>query len=208
MQKIKSSAVLLAAGEGSRMGSIAKSLLQYNGKTFLENQLTTLMQAGIQSIHVVTGYHHAEIEHELNKLIESGKFPDPKSIRILRNPAPERGQQSSVHLALEAIDRDCDQILIALADQPLINAKDMIELIDAFANRDIGKEILYPIVDGQRGHPVLLSGPALTLYLAQAGKMSCRQFIDSTPERVIQWPTNNRHYIIDVDTPEDLNKLG
>lgn len=197
MRKLNTCAILLAAGEGSRMGYQPKSLLQFKGESFLQGQVRSLQQVGIETIYVVTGFYHQQIEAALQH----------QPVHILRNPEPARGQQSSVSLALTAVDPACDLILMMLADQPLINASDLKELLEAFELREHGKEILYPVVEGQRGNPVLLSGRALSLFLGQTESQTCRQFIDGHAELVHRLASQNRHFIVDIDTPEDLKQL-
>ena len=55
-------AIILAAGEGSRMGkltqNIPKPLLDINGKSIIERQLSSLKQNGILDIIIVTGPYH------------------------------------------------------------------------------------------------------------------------------------------------------
>ena len=55
-------AIILAAGEGSRMGkltqNIPKPLLDINGKSIIERQLSSLKQNGVLDIIIVTGTHH------------------------------------------------------------------------------------------------------------------------------------------------------
>ena len=55
-------AIVLAAGEGSRMGqltqNIPKPLLDINGKSIIERQLSSLKQNGVLDIIIVTGPHH------------------------------------------------------------------------------------------------------------------------------------------------------
>ena len=84
----KFGAVLLAAGEGLRMGSVPKSLLQLDGLSLIQRHLIALRKAGLDEIVVVTGYHYQAIETALND----------QAVRVVRNPEPQRGQQSSVRL--------------------------------------------------------------------------------------------------------------
>ena len=53
-------AIILAAGSGLRLGQhtkdIPKALLDINGKSILERQISLLRQHGINEIFVVTGY--------------------------------------------------------------------------------------------------------------------------------------------------------
>ena len=55
-------AIILAAGEGSRMGkltqNIPKPLVNVNGKSIIERQLSSLKQNGVLDIIIVTGTHH------------------------------------------------------------------------------------------------------------------------------------------------------
>jgi len=55
-------AIIIAAGEGSRMGkltqNIPKPLVNVNGKSIIERQLSILKQNDILDIIIVTGPHH------------------------------------------------------------------------------------------------------------------------------------------------------
>ena len=53
-------AIILAAGSGSRLGQhtldIPKALVDINGKSILERQISLLKKQGVDEISVVTGY--------------------------------------------------------------------------------------------------------------------------------------------------------
>ena len=55
-------AIVIAAGEGSRMGKLTKNipkpLVLVNGKSIIERQLSILKQNGILDIIIITGPHH------------------------------------------------------------------------------------------------------------------------------------------------------
>ncbi|MEI8401263.1 MAG: nucleotidyltransferase family protein [Alcaligenaceae bacterium] len=187
-------AVLLAAGEGSRLGGMPKSLLTLNGQSLLARQVAALRLAGIHQIVVVTGYFHALIEAELK----------PLHVDTVRNPQPEAGQQSSVRLGLSKLRAPFDFTFITLADQPLLNAEDFVALTATFAQRQPSKEIRYPVVKGQRGNPVAISRNIVSLILAADSSVTCRDFIQQHPELVDPYPTDNEHFIIDIDTVDDL----
>jgi L-glutamine-phosphate cytidylyltransferase len=57
--------IILAAGRGSRLGSMTderpKCLIELGGRTLLDWQLTALAEAGVESVHVVTGYRQEMI---------------------------------------------------------------------------------------------------------------------------------------------------
>jgi CTP:molybdopterin cytidylyltransferase MocA len=187
-------AVLLAAGEGSRLGGMPKSLLTLNGQSLLARQVAALRLAGIHQIVVVTGYFHALIEAELK----------PLHVDIVRNSHPEAGQQSSVRLGLGKLQAPFDFTFITLADQPLLGAEDFVALTAAFAQRQPATEIRYPVVNGQRGNPVAISKDVVASIVAADSSVTCRDFIQQHPELVDPYPTNNEHFIIDIDTVDDL----
>jgi len=199
--QIRVGAVLLAAGEGSRMGNIPKCLIQLDGQTLLQRQLIALTEAGVDEVVVVTGHHHLAVERELEAL----KSLNP--MRVIRNAHANEGQARSVRLGIETLGSDFDAVIMALSDQPFIDSQDIKALIATFKKRTAG-EIILPMFDGQRGNPIMLSGSVMKTILASGAEMVCRNFMDQHPELVHQWQTQNDHYVVDVDTPEDLKALS
>jgi CTP:molybdopterin cytidylyltransferase MocA len=160
----------------------------------IKRHMIALSGAGVDEVVVVTGYYHADVE----PAVES--FP----VKVVRNPAPEEGQQSSVRLGLEALTNTLDLVLIMLADQPLLTADDLTELISTFKKRSPGTSIVYPEVNEQRGNPVIFSGELIAQLLAADKKIGCRKFIDDNPALVHKLITENDHFVLDIDTPEDV----
>jgi molybdenum cofactor cytidylyltransferase len=194
--RVRVGAVLLAAGQGQRMGNIPKSLIELGGVPLINRQLIALSGGGVDEVVVVTGFYHEQIE----PLVE--QFP----VRVVRNPHPEEGQASSVRLGLEALGETFDAVIMALADQPLINAEDVAQLIVAFKKRPAG-EIVMPVVEGQRGNPIILSGKALKDILESGQNMVCRKFMDQNPDLVHPFETPNQHFVLDLDEPQDIEKF-
>lgn len=192
-EKIRCGAVLLAAGQGSRMGGVPKCLLSIDGVTLLERHLAAMAEAGIERIVVVTGHYHERIA----PLAE--KFP----LTLIRNPDPDAGQPSSVRLGVAALGGELDAVIVALADQPLVGSAELAELIAAFVQRPAGTEVVYPEVRGERGNPVLFSGALIRTMIA-AGRLALRKFVDEHPQQVHRYQTANAHFVIDLDTPQDL----
>ena len=187
-------AVLLAAGEGSRLGKVPKCLLSLQGVPLINRHLIALSSAGVDEVVVVTGYYHAAVEPTIET------FP----VTVARNPSPEDGQQSSVRLGLEMLANQLDMVLIMLADQPLLTGEDLTELISAFKKRPPETSIVYPEVQGQRGNPVIFSGELIAKLLASGKNIACRKYIDDHPELVHKHMTDNDHFVLDIDTLEDI----
>jgi CTP:molybdopterin cytidylyltransferase MocA len=187
-------AVLLAAGSGSRLGHRPKSLLELGGVPLIRRQLIALSGAGVDEVVVVLG-HHAEL---IEPVVQT--FP----VTLVRNPRPDDGQVSSQRLGLAALRGRLDAVIVALADQPLINAQDITALIGAFKKRPAGASVVHPLVNGQRGNPVIFSNEVRELILAGAANVGCRQWQAANAQAVAPFVTDNRRYRVDVDTPEDL----
>ena len=193
--------LLLAAGQGSRLGFHPKALLKKSGVTLLNRLLDAVEHFNPIEFIVVTGFHGDAIEQSLAQMDSSFS----RSIRLLRNPNPEAGQASSVRLGIEALHSNFDALLIALSDQPTITTAEISQLLSRFSQRRTGTEIVLPMVYGQRGNPVLFSKKALQNTLA-IPDLSCRAYMDAHPEQVQVWHTNNAAFICDVDTPQDMKK--
>ena len=199
--KLRIAVLLLAAGEGSRLGSYPKALLHRDGKTLLERFSSAIQGLSLVEFIVVTGFHAQLIESEIIKMNASLTHP----IKMIRNMSPEEGQPSSVRLGLESLRADFDVLVVALSDQPKVGAKEIQELLDEYAKREDGQEIILPMVDQRRGNPVLFSFQAVSDVLANPG-MVCRTYMDAHPNELRFMHTTNQAFVMDVDTPEDIQR--
>ena len=195
--RLRIGAVLLAAGEGVRMGGVAKSLIKLQGVPLINRQLIALSGAGVDEVVVVTGHARDAVEAQIQS------FP----VTLAYNPDYTSGQQSSVRVGLSALNGNFDAVFIVLADQPLIGAADLTELIAAFKKRAAG-HVLVPVVNGQRGNPIVLDATARADILASGTNMGCRHLIERQPELVFVHETLNTRFITDLDTPDDVQKLA
>jgi CTP:molybdopterin cytidylyltransferase MocA len=194
---MKLSAVILAAGSGSRMGHRPKGLLKLNGQTLVERLILSLLSVGIKDIVVVLGHYAEDFKQALST----------QPVRLALNPDPERGQVSSQRMGLEHTTKEAEGILMALADQPLIDAADLDELISAFALKDPRAMAVHPRVGGVPGNPVILTQAARQAILESDQEVGPRQWRQSNPNCVLSFDSSNLHFITDVDTPEDLKRL-
>ena len=201
--KLRLAVLLLAAGEGSRLGGFPKALLRKEGESLLSRFLQSIQKFNLVETLVVTGFYADAIEVEINSIRQK----TDNSIAIIKNPNPEEGQSSSVRLGLESLKSDYDVLLVALCDQPNIGVSEIEALLEQFNQTGFNKEIVLPMVNGSRGNPVLFSKKVVEEILATPG-MVCRPFMDKHPELVKVFETNNQAYLLDVDTQADIQKLG
>jgi molybdenum cofactor cytidylyltransferase len=190
-------AVLLAAGAGSRLGGRPKALLQLGGVPLVVRQLIALSGAGVDEVAVVIGHHADAVEAAVQA------FP----ITVVRNPAPDDGQASSVRIGLAALSPRLDAVMVVPVDQPLVDAQDISALIGAFKKRGDAAMVV-PRVAGEPGNPVIFEGSLRHEWLAGAANGACRRWRDAHPERVRWFDTDNRRYRLDIDTPDDVARFA
>ena len=204
-------AVVLAAGTASRMGGRPKSLLQREGQTLLARLLTQLAQAGIDHTVLVLGHHAQLMQQALQAALLDLSGPSNRpsmQLHTVVNPSPEAGQNSSLHLGLaKAQTLNPEWLMVALADQPLLEAADLKDLIAAVKQAPLGTQMLQPAVNGQPSNPVMLSGSVMQALLPNPN-WGGKEWRQQHPQHVHIWPSTNAHYCIDMDTPEDIAKLA
>ena len=189
-------AVVLAAGSGRRMGGIVKPLIRLEGVPLIRRQLIALSGAGVDEVVVVTGYARDAVEEQVQS------FP----VTLAHNAAHTDGRQGSVRTGLAALTGVFDAVLIVLTDQPLVAANDLVELIGAFKKRAHG-HVLVPVVNAQRGNPIVLDDEARAQVLASGVNLGCRDLMERQPEWVHVYETGNRRFITDLDTLEHVEQL-
>ena len=195
--RLRIGAVLLAAGQGRRMGGVAKALIRLQGVPLIRRHLIALSGAGVDEVVVVTGHAREAVEGQVQG------FP----VTLAHNQAYAKGQEGSVRVGLAALSGSFDAIFVALADQPTIGAGDLTELIGAFKKRAAG-HVVVPVVNGRRGNPILLDEVALAQILASGTNLGCRHLIERQPELVHVHETANARFIADLDTVEDVLALA
>jgi CTP:molybdopterin cytidylyltransferase MocA len=189
--------VVLAAGESLRMGGRPKALLERDGVPLVRRTVEALLAAGVREIVTVLGYRADDVAPALAGL--------PVHLRIHAGWAA--GQVSSLRAGLAALPAGLEAVVVALADQPLLEARDVVALIDAFAGRGAAAAVV-PWVRGERGNPVVFEATVRDEVLAGDGGSGVRQWLDAHPGRVARFATDNVHYREDVDAPEDIERIG
>ncbi|MDO9252007.1 MAG: nucleotidyltransferase family protein [Hydrogenophaga sp.] len=191
-------AVVLAAGAGSRMGHRPKCLLELNGVPLIQRLLMALSVAGIDEHVLVLGHHAERIEPAVRDF----------TVNVVRNAVPDAGQVSSLRLGLRALSSKVDTVLIALTDLPLLDAPDIVDLLDAYRMRPEGTLVVQPHVEGLPGNPVVFCSKVREEILGSNAVVGCKQWQVDNPCKVHRWTSNNPHYRVDVDSPQDLESLA
>ena len=180
------------------MGHRPKCLLQLDGVPLIERQINALTAAGIHALVVVVGHYRDNITLALQSL----------PVTVVHHPNPDDGQTSSLKLGLQALPAHIDTVLIALADQPLIVAQDISDLMAAYHVRPAFVEVVQPEVNGQPGNPVMFTAQVREAILAGNANFGCKQWQTAHPQAVLRWTTPNPHYCTDVDSELDIQALA
>ena len=172
------------------MGS-PKALLPIAGRTFLENILDAISRTSIEQTIVVVGHHQKEIEAAV-------KVP-----RVVLNPDYEKGMITSFQTGIRALSRNTSGAFLFLVDHPLVEPATIEALIMNLASN----RIVLPTFEGRRGHPVLFSSDVLEEILALPSTEGANIVVRRDPGRIIEVPVSAPGILVDVDTPEQFEKL-
>ncbi|MHC1784776.1 MAG: selenium cofactor biosynthesis protein YqeC [Anaerolineaceae bacterium] len=191
----KSAGIILAAGKSSRMGDSGevKQLLDWHGKPFLWHIVHAALRAELDPVIVVTGSEGKRILQALLDL----------PVTIVNNPNWERGQSTSVRAGVEALPDSVGSAVFLMSDQPQIHSTLIQSLIEKHSQNL--PAIVAPLIDGTRGNPVLFDRIAFEELKRLQGDTGGRGVFSKFP---IEWlPWSDASMLMDVDTPEDYQRL-
>ena len=201
------SAIVLAAGDSSRMGR-TKALLKYKGATFLEVVCAGVKTAGAGETVVVLGSNRAEV-------LAAWK---PKEEKVAYNETPELGQIVSVRAGLKMIRPEAEAVMICLVDQPTIEPVTYKLIADFWRSnkdsiviprcrRDRPQAKMKPSRSCKRGHPSVIPRKYFTLCLDGPADKGLHWVTHHPSAKVLDLVVADAGIIRDFDTPEDYKML-
>ncbi len=190
-------ALVLAAGQSRRMGTLNKLLIEIDGVPMVRGVVEMLRQSKADPIVVVTGHEGDRVAAALRDL----------PVTVVRNPDYAQGLSTSLKRGIAALPADADGALITLGDMPRVTAPEIDHLIAAF-NPVEGRGICVPTRQGKRGNPVLWSRRFFDEMLQVAGDVGARHLIGTYPEMVAEVEMADDGVLTDIDTPQALAKLA
>jgi molybdenum cofactor cytidylyltransferase len=184
-------AVILSAGESSRMGR-PKALLPIDGQTFIEKIVKALREAGLQNIIVILGHDAEAMRQKITHL----------PVTILVNPEYRKGQLSSLRVAIRHLlaNDTCSGLLVHLVDHPYIDAALVNLLIEGL--EDSGKLIAVPRFRGKRGHPVIFERSLFNELLNAPEDQGAKAVVNAHRDETLEIETEDKGITLDIDTPE------
>ena len=180
-------AIVMASGFSKRMG-LNKLLMKYNDKFLIEHTLEKISQCDFAEKIIVTQYE------EIEKLTDNFK--------VVINENAHKGQSESIKLGVKSSER-CDGYMFFVADQPLINQKDIEKLIRVFReNKDF---IVIPKYKEKHGNPVIYPSLYKEEILRLEGDKGGKSIIKSSNK--IKYVEVEEDTLFDIDNKDDFNKL-
>lgn len=187
-------AIVLSAGESSRMGS-PKALLSVAGKSFIERVISALRATGVGKIIVVLGHQPEPIRARIEGL----------GVEIVINKDYQRGQLSSLIAGLKSLEgQEVDGALVHLVDHPFLDPSTIDRMIDLFYRSN--KLIVLPRYRGRRGHPVLFSSRLFAELMSAPLDQGAKSVVHAHRDETLELETENEGVIIDIDTPEEYRQ--
>jgi len=186
--------IILAAGEGKRMGKV-KLTLPLGDKQLIEWVLQAVKLTPLDKYFLV-------VRPEDKDIIKIGKA---WGAEIVLNPDFRKGMSTSIKKALLKINtQEVEGFFLILGDQPLITSKIINKLIKSFSP---GKgEIIVPYFKDKRGNPVLFDICWKDELMAITGDVGGRVLIKAHPEKIKRVNISDRAILFDIDQEKDYLK--
>ena len=131
-----------------------------------------------------------------------------KGASLIRNPAPERGQFSSLQTGLhEVLNRGRDSAMVTLVDRPPPAAETLGKLVSAFERRDHDIWAVVPEYNGRHGHPILIGREMIELFLNAPTSANARDIEHAHQGHISYVSSADPLVTTNVDTPQDYVSL-
>jgi molybdenum cofactor cytidylyltransferase len=193
-------AIILAAGDSTRMGRPKALLPDPDGRPFVARLARTFVEAGVRDLVIVTGRDHAALADAL--------AADRLPVRpvLVNNPDPSRGQLSSLWAGLDAASAPTiEAVLVTLVDVPMVSPSTVQAVLDAWQRSRA--PIVRPAIDDRHGHPVLFDRAVFAELRRAPLAEGARAVVRAHAGRVVDVPVDDEGCLADVDTPDEYEAM-
>jgi molybdenum cofactor cytidylyltransferase len=188
-------AVVLAAGKSSRMGE-NKMLADFRGQPLIRATVEAVLRSSASPVVVVAGNEADKVRAALDGL----------DVVIADNPDYAQGLSTSLRTGIAALPANVAGAVVCLGDMPLVEPTVIDRLIAAF-NPTEGRLICAPTYDGKLGNPILWGRELFAEMSQLSGDRGARSLLDSHGEQLVEIPVADDAVLIDIDTPDVLERL-
>ena len=198
-------AVVLAAGQSSRMGQLKQVLPWGAGGTVIGEVIRRLRRvAALSEIVVVTGRDRERVEACVAQALLGADEAEAPAVRMVFNPKfAEAEMARSVETGLNALPENILAALVVLGDQPQLRPEVVAALLQRW--RETQAPVVAPFYQGQRGNPVVLDRAVWPLVRALPDSANPRQIFQAAG-RIERVEVADDTILRDLDTPEDYSR--
>jgi molybdenum cofactor cytidylyltransferase len=193
-------AIILAAGESTRMGAAKALLADPDGRPFVARLVRTFHAADVRDVIVVTGSRHDDIAAALER---DAPLVSPT---LARNEAPSRGQLSSLWTGLSAAERlDPAAALVTLVDVPMVRESTVRAVVERW--RRARPPVVRPAIGDRHGHPVLFDRSLFEELRRAPLAEGAKVVVHRHAATLVNVEVDDPGCVIDVDTRDDYERL-
>ena len=191
-------AVVLAAGQSSRMGQLKQVMPWGNGSTVIGEVIQRLLRVvGLAEIVVVTGRDRERVEACVAQALAAPGLP----ARTVFNPKFAQAEMArSVEAGINSLPESALAALVVLGDQPQLSPRVCAALLARW--REGRAPVVAPFYQGRRGNPVVLDRAVWPLVRALPDSANPRQIFQAAG-RIEPVEVSDDSILRDLDTPED-----
>ncbi len=195
-------AIVLAAGQSSRMGQLKQVMPWGAGSTVIGEVVKRLQAvAELSEIVVVTGRDREQVAARVAEAAVDAQQAAAPVVRTVFNPQFAQAEMArSVQTGLDALPGDTLAALMVLGDQPQLRPETIAALLQRW--RETQSPVVAPFYRGQRGNPVLLDRAVWPLVRALPDSANPRQIFQAAG-RIEPVDLEDDTILRDLDTPED-----
>ena len=186
------SVLIPAAGASERLGQ-AKQLIEYKGRSLLQNAVDAADSLSPLEIIVVTGAHATAVRETLQDA----------SVKWVDNPRWSAGMGGSIAAGTTAINSEATGLMILLCDQWRIQPRDLQKLAQTWQSDP--SRIVVAEAEGHYMPPVIFPSVCFEQLQTLQGHEGARSLFKAFPERLTAVPIQNAAF--DLDTQSQLDDL-
>lgn len=184
-------AIILAAGKSSRMAPQDKLLLNVEGQPMLRKVALDVLASSVARCHVIlpaTGFDKRfDVIEDLP--VHPAHLPEKAEI----------GMGHSLAYAAGLLSRECQGVMVVLADMPCLSAG----LIKTLIKHSQSDRITIPQFEGRRGHPVLFGSDFIPDLSQMSGDIGARELINAHSNSIDLIEMTDNGCLLDLDNAED-----
>jgi molybdenum cofactor cytidylyltransferase len=195
------SAILLAAGQSTRMNGENKLVKEIKGTPLIHYAVQNILLSSVDEIVIVTGFESELIEKIIGK---------NKKIKFVLNDNYKDGISSSIKKGIKNLSKKSEAFFICLGDMPMVKQSVYNKLIKSRYNYNKKKkpldkkEIIIPTYSDQAGNPILFSKYMKDKIMQINGDVGAKKIIELNKKNILNIPFKSKGITLDFDTKTDF----